>query len=274
MRIITAGQITEQIKAAVLDANRRLPQDITGAIKAARQTETSDWGCHFLDIINENTQVAARDNLPLCQDTGLVTVEVEIGQEVHIQDGFISDAINEGVRQGYREGYFRASIVRDPLRRVNTGDNTPAIISYQLVPGDRLLIQVMPKGGGSENMGRAAMLKPAAGWKGIKEFVINAVEEAGSNPCPPLVIGVGIGGNMALAGQLAKHALLRPINSQHPDPEWAEREKELLQAVNATGVGPQGFGGNTTALGLHIETYPTHIACLPVAVNLGCHVTR
>lgn len=274
MRKIEAAGITEQIKAAVMEANRHLPPDITHAIKQARQTETSEWGCHFLDIIDTNSQLAAREQLPLCQDTGLVAVEVEIGQEVQIIGGFIGDAINEGVRQGYREGYFRASIVQDPLQRTNTGDNTPAIINYHLVPGDRLLIKVMPKGGGSENMGRLAMLKPAAGWPGIKELVVTAVQEAGSNPCPPLIIGVGIGGNMAMAAQLAKQALLRPLEAKNPDPEWEKREEELLQAVNATGVGPQGFGGLTTALGVHIETFPTHIACLPVAVNLGCHITR
>jgi len=274
MRKVEAARITEQIKAAVIEANRYLPADITQAINQARQVETSEWGCHFLDIINTNSKMAAQEQLPLCQDTGLVTVEVEIGQEVQITGGFIGDAINEGVRQGYREGSFRASMVQDPLQRVNTGDNTPAIINYQLVPGDRLLIQVMPKGGGSENMGRLSMLKPAAGWPGIKELVVTAVQEAGSNPCPPLIIGVGIGGNMAMAAYLAKQALLRPLNVGHPDPEWAKREAELLQAVNATGVGPQGFGGLTTALGVHIETFPTHIACLPVAVNLGCHITR
>lgn len=274
MRLVEATTIAEKIKLAVMEANRRLPEDVMLAITEARQREESVWGCHFLDLVTTNAAVAEREMMPLCQDTGLVTVEVEIGQEVHIEGGFIADAINEGVRQGYREGYFRSSMVADPLNRKNTGDNTPAVITYRLVPGDRLRLQVMPKGGGSENMGRLAMLKPSAGWAGIKELVVKAVEEAGSNPCPPLVIGVGIGGNMAYAAYLAKVALLRPLNQYHPDPEWAEREQELLAAVNATGVGPQGFGGMTTALGVNIEVYPTHIACLPVAVNLGCHVTR
>lgn len=274
MRLVKATTITEKIRLAVMEANRRLPDDIMTAVAKARKQETSEWGCHFLDLIKTNAEIAGQENLPLCQDTGLVTVEVEIGQDVHIEGGFIADAINEGVRQGYQEGHFRSSMVADPLCRNNTGDNTPAIITYHLVPGDRLSLLIMPKGGGSENMGQLAMLKPSAGWLGIKELVVRAVEEAGSNPCPPLVIGVGIGGNMAYAAYLAKRALLRPVNQSHPDPEWAEREQELFAAVNATGVGPQGFGGMTTALGVNIEVYPTHIACLPVAVNLGCHITR
>ena len=227
----------------------------------------------ILARIAENFEIAAETKVPICQDTGMACVFLKIGQEAHIT-GNLEEAVNEGVRRGYRVGYLRKSVVRDPLKRVNTGDNTPAVIHYEIVPGDKLEITVAPKGFGSENMSAIKMLKPSDGVKGVVDFVVQTVEEAGPNPCPPIVVGVGIGGTFEKAAYLAKKALLRPVDSSNEIPYYADLEQELLGRINALGIGPQGFGGGTTALGVNIETYPTHIAGLPVAVNIGCHVTR
>lgn len=226
-----------------------------------------------LGLLEENLEAAAAQNLPICQDTGMACVFVELGQEVYI-DGAFEEAIHAGVRQGYGEGFLRKSIVADPLRRGNTGDNTPAAITVHLVPGDRCTVTVAPKGFGSENMSRLAMLKPADGVEGVKRFVVETLRQAGSNPCPPTVLGIGIGGSFDKVAYLAKKALLRPLDQPHPDPFYADLEQELLAKINALGIGPQGFGGRTTCLGLAIETAPTHVAGLPVAVNVSCHVTR
>ena len=242
-------------------------------MRAAAAEEPWPLAQSTLGVLCENIDAAAERNLPVCQDTGLACVFVELGQDVHIEGDF-TQAVNEGVRRGYAEGYLRKSVVCDPLRRVNTGDNTPAAITVELVPGDKLKLTVIPKGFGSENMSRLAMLKPADGVEGVKRFVVETVQAAGSNPCPPIVVGVGIGGTFDKAAALAKHALLRPIDQPNADPYYGALEKELLEEINALGTGPQGFGGRTTALGLNIETMPTHVAGLPVAVNISCHVTR
>jgi len=227
----------------------------------------------ILERIIENYQIANEGARPICQDTGLACVFVTMGQDVHV-DGNLAEAIHEGVRQGYRDGYLRKSVVRDPLDRVNTGDNTPAMIYYDIVPGDKLEITVAPKGFGSENMSQIKMLKPSDGEQGVKDFILKVVEEAGPNPCPPIVVGVGVGGTFDKAAYLAKKALIRPADSHNPDPFWADLEEEMLHKINELGIGPQGFGGKTTALAVNIEQYPTHIAGLPVAVNINCHVTR
>lgn len=228
----------------------------------------------MLEKIMMNADIAKNEKMPMCQDTGMTCVFVELGQEVHIVNGSIGDAINEGVRQGYTEGYLRKSVVKDPLDRVNTKDNTPAVIYYDIVPGDKLKITIAPKGFGSENMSRIKMLKPADGVEGVKEFIIEAVKLAGPNPCPPIVVGVGIGGTFDKAANLAKRALVRPTAVRNPNKFYADLEMELLDKINQLGIGPQGFGGRTTALAVNIETYPTHIAGLPVAVNINCHATR
>lgn len=273
MRTITARQIRDTVAELCIRANKELPEDIIRAMQAAREKEPWPLAQSTLDVLRENIQAAAERDLPVCQDTGLACVFVRLGQDVHIEGDF-NDAVNEGVRRGYAEGYLRKSVVCDPLRRVNTGDNSPAAITVELVPGDELKLTVIPKGFGSENMSRLAMLKPADGVEGVKRFVVETVKAAGSNPCPPIVVGVGIGGTFDKAAALAKHALLRPIDQPHADPYYAALEKELLEQINALGTGPQGFGGRTTALGLNIETMPTHVAGLPVAVNISCHVTR
>ena len=273
MRTITARQISDTVAELCIRANKELPEDIIRAMQAAREKEPWPLAQSTLDVLRENIQAAAERDLPVCQDTGLACVFVRLGQDVHIEGDF-NDAVNEGVRRGYAEGYLRKSVVSDPLRRVNTGDNSPAAITVELVPGDELKLTVVPKGFGSENMSRLAMLKPADGLEGVKRFVVETVKAAGSNPCPPIVVGVGIGGTFDKAAALAKHALLRPIDQPHADPYYAALEKELLEQINALGTGPQGFGGRTTALGLNIETMPTHVAGLPVAVNISCHVTR
>ncbi len=273
MKTITARQITEAVKALCIEANRFLPTDVRTALGDARAIEAWPTACGVLDDIIENYQRAEALDMPICQDTGTACVFVALGQEVYVQ-GSLPDAINEGVRLGYTEGYLRKSIVSDPLERKNTRDNTPAIINYDVVPGDSLTITVAPKGAGSENMGRLAMLKPSDGVAGIKAFVLETVEKAGPNPCPPIVVGVGIGGNFDRVALLAKKALLRPLDAVNPDPRYAALEEELLQSINALGIGPQGFGGRTTALAVSIEAYPTHIAQLPCAVNINCHVTR
>ncbi|NMB21646.1 MAG: fumarate hydratase [Firmicutes bacterium] len=274
MRVIQYEDIVTQIRTLCLDANCNLPMDVWEALVKAQKDEDSPLGQNVLDTILENARIAKEKKMPLCQDTGMVVVFAEVGQDVHIQGGLLSDAVNEGVRQAYKEGYFRMSVVGDPIERVNTKDNTPAVLHVSLVEGDQLRLIVAPKGFGSENMSVLKMLKPAEGVQGIKDFVVKAVSEAGGNPCPPIIIGVGIGGTMEKAALLAKRAVLREVGSKHPKPHIAELEEELLKLVNQTGVGPQGFGGTQTALALFVDTYPTHIAGLPVAVNINCHVAR
>lgn len=273
MRNIQAKQITEVVKRLCIKANIDLNPPVEEAIRKARETEASPVGREILDQLLENAALARKQNLPICQDTGLAVVFVEIGQDVHVE-GSLEEAIHEGVRQGYTEGYLRKSVVRDPIDRVNTKDNTPAIIHYEIMPGDQLKITVAPKGIGSENMSRIYMLKPAQGIEGIEQAVLETVALAGPNACPPMVIGVGVGGNFEKCAYLAKKALLREVGQYSEKPFWAEEEKSLLEKVNGTGIGPQGFGGTTTALWLAIETYPTHIGGMPVAVNINCHVAR
>ena len=256
-----------------IEANCHLGADVKDCIYAARECERYPMAHEILDRIVENFEIADRENRPVCQDTGVACVFIKVGQEVHIC-GNLTDAVNEGVRKGYTEGYLRKSVVRDPLDRVNTGDNTPAMIYYDIVPGDKVEITIAPKGFGSENMSRTAMLRPSDGVEGVKQFVIKAVEEAGPNPCPPIVVGVGVGGTFDKAAYLAKVALLRPLGEHNEKPFYRDLECELLEAVNSLGIGPQGFGGRTTALAVNIEEFPTHIAGLPVAVNINCHVTR
>ena len=273
MREIAALRITETVKQLCIEANCFLPQDMKKCIASAYESESWPQAKEILEQITENYQIAEKERRPICQDTGLACVFVTIGQDVHIV-GDLAEAIHEGVRQGYRDGYLRKSVVRDPLDRVNTGDNTPAIIYYDIVPGDRLEITVAPKGAGSENMSQIKMLKPSDGLQGIKDFVLKVVEEAGPNPCPPIVVGVGVGGTFDKAAFLAKNALMRSADQRHAEPFWAKLEQELLQQINELGIGPQGFGGKTTALCVNIEKAPAHIASLPVAVNINCHVTR
>jgi len=250
-----------------------LPQDMKDCICQSHARETWPQAREILERIMENYQIADAEDQPICQDTGVACVFLKVGQEVHIS-GDINEAIHEGVRQGYAEGFLRKSVVRDPLDRVNTGDNTPAMIYYEIVPGEQVEITVAPKGFGSENMSRIKMLRPSDGLQGVKDFVVNAVEEAGPNPCPPIVVGVGIGGTFDKAAYLSKKALLRSADQRNAEPFYAKLEEELLEEINALGIGPQGFGGRTTALAVNIEQFPTHIAGLPVAVNINCHVTR
>ena len=274
MRVTSSEEIVAKVKELCLDANCNLPMDVFQALVEAEQKEESPLGQHVLDVILQNAQIAREKKMPLCQDTGMVVVFAEVGQEVRLEGGLLSDAVNEGVRQAYEEGFFRKSVVGDPIQRVNTKDNTPAVLHVTLVAGDQLRLSVAPKGFGSENMSALKMLKPADGVQGIKDFVVKAVSEAGGNPCPPIIIGVGIGGTMEKAALLAKKAVLREVGSKHPEPHIAQLEAELLELVNKTGVGPQGFGGTQTALALFVDVYPTHIAGLPVAVNINCHVAR
>ena len=273
MRTIQAAALTETVAQLCIQANTRLPQDIVAALDRTRKSEPWPLAKETLGLLWENMELAEEKNLPVCQDTGMACVFVELGQDVHIEGNF-EEAIHQGVRKGYGEGYLRKSIVGDPLRRVNTEDNTPAAITVRLVPGDGCKVTVAPKGFGSENMSRLGMLKPADGVEGVKKFVVETVKLAGSNPCPPIVLGIGIGGSFDKVAYLAKHALLRPIDQRNPDLFYADLERELLDEINALGIGPQGFGGQTTCLGLSIETAPTHVAGLPVAVNVSCHVTR
>ena len=273
MKTISAAEITQTVARLSIQANTHLPPDIVAALDRTRRDEPWPLARETLGLLWDNLELAEEKSLPICQDTGMACVFVELGQDVHIEGNF-ERAVHEGVRQGYGEGYLRKSIVGDPLRRVNTEDNTPAAITLRLVPGDGCRITVAPKGFGSENMSRLGMLKPADGVEGVKNFVVETVRLAGSNPCPPVVLGVGIGGSFDKVAYLAKHALLRPIDQPNPDPFYADLERDLLRAINALGVGPQGFGGQTTCLGLSIETAPTHVAGLPVAVNVSCHVTR
>ena len=271
MRELNAAAITDAVARMCVRANTVLPEDVKSAILAARQAEDWPVARDVLDRIIENYSIGR--GIPICQDTGMACVFLNVGQEVHIT-GDLTAAVNEGVRRGYTEGYLRKSVVRDPLDRVNTGDNTPAMVYTELVPGDRVEITVAPKGFGSENMSRIAMLKPSDGLEGVKRFIVDAVEQAGPNPCPPIVVGVGIGGTFDKCALLAKQALLRPLGSHNDNPFYAALEDELLERINSLGIGPQGFGGHTTALAVNIETLPTHIAGLPCAVNINCHVTR
>ena len=273
MRNIQASEVTKAVRRLCIDANCHLPADVQSRIAECRAQEPWQGAQGLLDRIIENYEIANENEVPICQDTGLACVFVEIGQDVHIE-GDLAEAINEGVRQGYTDGYLRKSVVRDPIDRVNTRDNTPAMIYYDIVPGDKLRITVAPKGAGSENMSQIKMLKPSDGIEGVKEFVLKVVEDAGPNPCPPIVVGVGVGGTFDKAAFLAKKALVRNIDVRNADPFWADLERELLEKINAKGIGPQGLGGKTTALAVNIEKFATHIASLPVAVNINCHVTR
>ena len=273
MRDISAELIENEIARLCVEANLRLPEDIQQAMDQARKTEPWPVASDTLQVLCDNMRAAKERTLPVCQDTGMACVFLEIGQDVHIT-GDLRAAVNAGVARGYTEGYLRKSVVKDPLRRVNTEDNTPAMLTVELVPGDKVKITVAPKGFGSENMSRLKMLRPADGVEGVMDFVVETVRLAGANPCPPVVLGVGIGGTFDKAALLAKHALLRPIDEPNPDEFYADMERELLRRINALGTGPQGFGGRTTALGVNIETLPTHVAGLPVAVNISCHVTR
>ena len=274
MREIQAAKITEVIARLCIASNYELNSDILCGMEAALASEANPVAENILANLLKNAQIAKDERIPICQDTGMVTVFLEVGQEASIVGTPLEDAVNEGVRRGYEEGYLRKSVVSDPLRRVNTGDNTPAVIHTRIVPGDKITVTVAPKGFGSENMSRVIMLEPSAGVDGVIDFVVGAVKSAGSNPCPPIVVGVGIGGNMEKAALLAKTALLRDIRASHPDPYYAALEQALLEKINALGIGPQGLGGKTTALGVNIEVFPTHIAGLPVAVNISCHVAR
>lgn len=274
MREIQCSKITEVIRKLCIEANEHLPEDVKCAIKTARKEEDGEIAKGILDNIIENYEIADCENVPICQDTGMAVVFMEIGQDVHITGGDLTECVNEGVRQGYTDGYLRKSVVKDPIRRGNTGDNTPAILYTEIVPGEQIKITVGPKGFGSENMSRIMMFKPSAGLEGIKNFIIETVKFAGPNPCPPMVVGVGIGGTFDRCALLAKKALMRPLGSSNKDPFYADLEKELLLKINSLGIGPQGLGGRTTAIGLNIETFPTHIAGMPCAVNINCHVTR
>lgn len=274
MREIDVAKIREEVAKLCLESNYYLGDDIVAAFKKGEQEEESPAGKSIFKQLLENAQLAKDEQLPMCQDTGFAVLFLEIGQDVHFTGGDLEEAIHEGVKKGYTEGYLRKSIVEDPLRRKNTGDNTPAVIHTTIVPGDQVKITIAPKGGGSENMSRVGMLKPAQGRDGIKDFAINTAIEAGPNPCPPIVVGVGIGGTFEKVAYLAKKALLRPINIPHPDPYYASLEEEILEGINRSGVGPQGLGGRFTALGVNIEVFPAHIASMPVAVNINCHASR
>ena len=275
MRDIDTSEITETIARLCQEANYYLPDDVLGALKSARQEEESPRAQQVLDIILHNSEIAQGKQIALCQDTGTTVVFLDLGQDVHIVGGELTDAVADGVRQGYRFGFLRNSIVRQPFsKRVNTGDNTPPIMHTEIVPGENLRITVMPKGGGCENMSRMAILRPADGKQGVIDFALRTIEESGGNPCPPLIVGVGIGGSAEYVMYLAKKSLLRKVGEHNPDPEVAELEEALLEEVNATGIGPQAWGGRTTALAVNIETYPTHITSLPVGINLQCHSAR
>ncbi len=273
MREIDALIITQTVKKLCIEANCHLSRDIKERIESFCEDETWPQAKEILERIIENYNIADNNNQPVCQDTGIACVFLKIGQDIHIK-GDITEAVNEGVRLGYEEGYLRKSVVRDPIDRVNTGDNTPAMLYFEIVPGDKIEVTVAPKGFGSENMSKIAMLRPSDGLQGVKDFIIKTVEEAGPNPCPPIVVGVGLGGTFDKAAYLAKKALIRPVDVPNEDLFYANLEKELLEEINNLGIGPQGFGGKTTALAVNIEKYPTHIAGLPVAVNINCHVTR
>ena len=275
MRDIEAREITKTVSRLFQEACYKLPDDVLAALRQARGSEESSVGREVLDRILENAELSVKEEIPLCQDTGTAVVFLELGQEAHIVGGDLYAAVNEGVRQAYKEGYLRKSMVRQPFSaRVNTNDNTPAIIYTDIVPGDKLKVIAIPKGGGAENMTRLAMLTPSRGRQGVIDFVVNAVDEAGSNPCPPVIVGVGIGGTAEKTMLLAKKALIRKVGEPSPDAETAELEKEILERVNKLGIGPMGYGGRITALAVHVEVFPAHIASMPVAVNLQCHSAR
>ena len=274
MKEVDAAKITEEVARLCMEANFELGEDVLRAIEKGYETEESPVGKEILGQLLENAEIAKTERMPICQDTGLTVIFLDLGQDVRITGGYLETAINEGVRKGYTEGYLRKSVLGDPLKRVNTGDNTPAVIHTKIVPGDVFRMYVVPKGGGSENMSKTAMLKPADGVDGVKEFVVESVRIASANPCPPIVVGVGVGGTFEQCATNSKRALLREIGSEHIDPFYSELEKELLVKVNELGVGPQGLGGVVTALAVHIEVAPCHIASLPVAVNLNCHAAR
>jgi fumarate hydratase subunit alpha len=274
MREISANLITDTVARLCMEANYDLGDDVYQALKEGAENEESPIGREIFGQLVENAEIARAEQVPMCQDTGFAVVFVELGQDVHIAGGLLQDAINAGVAKGYAEGYLRKSIVGHPLERKNTGNNTPAVIHTEIVPGDRLKITIAPKGGGSENMSGVRMLKPSDGIEGVKKFVVELVKAGGSNPCPPIIVGVGIGGTMDKAAVLSKKALLRKIGEHNPDPADAELEKNLLKLVNDTGVGPAGLGGRTTALAVNVETFPCHIASLPVAVTIQCHAAR
>ncbi|MBI3734242.1 MAG: fumarate hydratase [Chloroflexi bacterium] len=275
MRELDTRDITQAVSRLCIEATRYLPADVLTALQAAEVAEVSPLGKRILGKIVENAQIARDEGMPLCQDTGITVVFLEVGQDVHLTGGGLTDAVNEGVRRGYADGLLRKSVVDHPFSaRLNTQDNTPAVIHTEIVPGDRLKITVMPKGGGCENMSYFQMLTPAAGRAGAIDFIVNCVDRSGANPCPPVIVGVGVGGSADKAMALAKHALLRPVGAPNPDADTAELEHELLARINALGIGPIGVGGTTTALAVHVETFPCHIASLPVAVNLQCHSAR
>lgn len=274
MRTLDVSNIRDAVRDLCIGANLQLPGDLCGLIEKSTQTETDPLGREVLCDLCKNLQAAKELNVPICQDTGMAVVFLEVGQDVHLTGGDLTQAVNEGVSKGYTEGYLRCSVVADPIRRGNTGDNTPAVIHTSIVPGEQVKITVAPKGFGSENMSAVKMMTPAATREDIIDAVVDIIRTAGGNPCPPMVIGVGIGGDFELCAYLAKKALCREVSKRNADPFYAKLEAEMLKAVNETGIGPQGFGGKTTALALNIETYPTHIAGLPIAVNVGCHVTR
>ena len=274
MRTVNVSELTKSIKEMCIEANHYLSKDMETTLKCARETEASPLGKQILNQLSENLKIAADDMIPICQDTGMAVVFLEIGQDVHMEGGSVEDAVNEGVRLGYTEGFLRKSVVRDPIERVNTGDNTPAVIHYHIVPGEKVKITVAPKGFGSENMSRVFMLKPADGIEGVKEAILKAVSDAGPNACPPMVVGVGIGGTFENCSLMATEALTRETGAHSEISYVKDLEEEMLAKINGLGIGPGGLGGTTTALAVHINTYPTHIAGLPVAVNICCHVNR
>ena len=274
MRTVNVSELTKSIKEMCIEANHYLSKDMETTLKCARETEASPLGKQILNQLSENLKIAADDMIPICQDTGMAVVFLEIGQDVHMEGGSVEDAVNEGVRLGYTEGFLRKSVVRDPIERVNTGDNTPAVIHYHIVPGEKVKITMAPKGFGSENMSRVFMLKPADGIEGVKEAILKAVSDAGPNACPPMVVGVGIGGTFEKCALMAKEALTRETGAHSEISYVKDLEEEMLAKINGLGIGPGGLGGTTTALAVHINTYPTHIAGLPVAVNICCHVNR
>jgi len=274
VRTISTTRIRDVVKELCLAANFELPSDVASGMEWALQTERSELGRRVLAQLRENAALARRDSLAMCQDTGLVVVFIDVGQDVHLEGLLLEDAVNEGVRLAYREGFFRCSIVNDPLQRINTEDNTPAVVHTRIVVGDKVHIYAVPKGFGSENMSRLAMLKPSQGRRGVLDFVVETVSMAGGNPCPPIMVGVGLGGTMEKAAELSKRSLLLPVGQRHQEPHLAALERDLLEAVNRLGIGAQGFGGTVTALDVHVLTAPTHIAGLPVAVNINCHAAR
>jgi fumarate hydratase subunit alpha len=274
MREIDVKEITEAVRDLSISTNCILGDDEMEYLKKMLEIEESPTGKEIISMLVENANIARDEMIPICQDTGFTVIFIEIGQEVHLVGGDLNEAIAEGVRRGYGEGFLRKSIVGDPLRRVNTGDNTPPVTHMRIVPGDRVKVVIAPKGGGSENMSTFSVLKPAEGENGVKDFIVKSVEDAGGNPCPPVIVGVGIGGTFEKCAECAKEALLVPLGQRNPDPFYADMEEELLKRINKTGVGPQGLGGRVTALDVHIKVYPAHIASLPVAVNLNCHASR